>query len=109
MEERRKINRVSYPAKGVIVVCETGEKYFVETENVSPLGMGIRVPAGTPEIVGKDINIVAETLIMYADVNRQEQKEDGSFEVGISARKFTPEVLEFLFTHITESDEGNEL
>ena len=67
--------------------------------------MGIRVPAGTPEIVGKDIIIVAETLIMYADVNRQEQKEDGSFEVGISARKFTPEVLEFLFTHALS--EGN--
>ena len=105
MEERRKIARVSYPTKSVIVVCETGEKVFVETENVSPLGMGIRMPAGSPEIVGKDIIIVAETLIMYADVNRQVQREHGSFEVGISARKFTPEVLEYLFTHITENEE----
>ena len=105
MEERRKIARVSYPTKSVIVVCENGEKRFVETENVSPLGMGIRMPAGSPEIVGKDIIIVAETLIMYADVNRQVQREDGSFEVGISARKFTPEVLEYLFTHITENEE----
>ena len=105
MEERRKIARVSHPTKSVIVVCENGEKIFVETENVSPLGMGIRMPAGSPEIVGKDIIIVAETLIMYADVNRQVQREDGSFEVGISARKFTPEVLEYLFTHITENEE----
>lgn len=105
MEERRKLARVSYPTKSVIVICETGEKYFVETENVSPLGMGIRMPAGSPDIVGKDIIIVAETLIMYADVNRQVQREDGSFEVGISARKFTSEVLEYLFTHITENVE----
>lgn len=35
MEERRKINRVEYNAKSVIVVCETGEKYFVDVENVS--------------------------------------------------------------------------
>ena len=40
MEEKRKISRVSYPTRGVIVVVETGEKYDVETENVSPLGMG---------------------------------------------------------------------
>ena len=30
MEERRKINRVEYNAKSVIVVCETGEKYYVD-------------------------------------------------------------------------------
>ena len=103
MEERRKLTRVNYPTKSVIVVCDTGERYFVETENVSPLGMGIRLPAGTPDLIGKDIIIVAETLIMYADVMRQEPNEDGSFKAGISARKFTPDVLEYLFTHITES------
>lgn len=100
MEERRKINRVEYPTRSIIVVCETGEKFFVETENVSPLGMGLRLPAGTPDLTGKDIIIVAETLIMYADVKRQLKREDGSFEVGISARKFTSEVLEYLFTRI---------
>lgn len=108
MEERRKIHRVSYPANAVIVVCETGEKYYVETENVSPLGMGIKMPGDTPDIVGKDIIIVADTLIMYADVNRQCKREDGSYEVGISAKKFTPDVLEYLFTHIAEADEESE-
>lgn len=102
MEERRKLARVNYPTKSVIVVCDTGEKYYVETENVSPLGMGIKMPADSPDIVGKDIIIVAETLIMYADVNRQVKREDGSYEVGISAKKFTPEVLEYLFTRIAE-------
>ena len=100
MEERRKIHRVQYPTKSVIVVCETGEKYYGETENVSPVGMGVHLPKDCPDLVGKDIIIVAETLIMYADVKRQVQREDGSFEAGISAKKFSPEVLEYLFNHI---------
>ncbi len=104
MEERRNISRVKYAAKSVIVVCETGEKYFVETKNVSPLGMGIEMPAGSPNIVGKDIIIVASTLIMYADVNRQVENEDGTYTVGISARQFTPDVLQYLFTHIAEGE-----
>ena len=102
LEERRNISRVDYLAKSVIVVCDTGEKYMVETKNVSPLGMGITMPAGSPNIVGKDIIIVASTLIMYADVNRQVENEDGTYTVGISAREFTPEVLQYLFTHIAE-------
>jgi len=100
MEERRQINRVEYPTKSVIVDCDTGEKYFVETANVSPLGMGIKAPAETPELVGRDIIIVADTLIMYADVKRQEKNEDGTYEIGIQAKKFTSEVLEYLFESI---------
>ena len=53
MEERRAIGRVGYSANAVIVVCDTQEKYFVHTENVSPLGMGIRVPEAVPDILGK--------------------------------------------------------
>ena len=100
MDERRKLSRVGYSTKSVIVVCETGEKYFVQTENVSPLGMGIRMDADAPNILGKDIIIVAETLIMYADVTRQEKQEDGSYIVGIAAKKFTDTVLNYLFEHI---------
>jgi hypothetical protein len=100
-QERRNISRVEYKAKSVIVVCETGERYFVETKNVSPLGMGIIMSGDSPDLVGKDIIIVASTLIMYADVNRQEKNEDGTFTVGISAREFTPEVLQYLFNHIS--------
>ncbi|MCR5301004.1 MAG: hypothetical protein K6E49_01035 [Lachnospiraceae bacterium] len=104
MKERRNITRVDYTTKSVIVVCDTGEKYSVETKNVSPLGMGIVMPAGSPNIVGKDIIIVANTLIMYADVNRQVKHDDGTFTVGISARQFTPEVLQYLFTHIADEE-----
>ncbi|MBO4902378.1 MAG: hypothetical protein J5518_06260 [Lachnospiraceae bacterium] len=100
MQERRNISRVDYVANGVVVVCETGDKYFVRTRNVSPLGMGIIMSPDVPDLVGKDIIIVANTLIMYADVNRQVANPDGTFTVGIHARQFTPEVLEYLFQHI---------
>lgn len=104
MEERRKIERVEYPARGVIVVCDTQERIFVKTTNVSPLGMGIQMAEGAPDIVGKDVIIVAETLIMYADVIRQEKQDDGSYVLGIKARKFTDDVLSFLFEKITAGE-----
>ena len=100
MEERRQINRVEYPTKSVIVVCDTGEKYYVDTVNVSPLGMGIKAPAETPNLEGKDIIIVADTLIMYADVTRQTENADKTYEIGIKARRFTTDVLEYLFSSI---------
>ncbi|MCI8616640.1 hypothetical protein D7V94_09325 [Parablautia intestinalis] len=106
MEERRKIDRVGYSANGVIVICDTQEKIYVKTENISPLGMAVRMEPGAPDITGKDIIIVTETLIMYADVNRQEKQEDGSLVAGISARKFTDDVLQYLFDHIALEDDN---
>lgn len=100
MQERRKISRVEYPSNSVIVVCDTLQKIYAHTENVSPLGMGVRLPAGSPNILGKDIIIVAETLIMYADVKRMVPDEDGSIYIGIHARKFTNEVLQYLFESV---------
>ena len=93
---------MGYQAKSVIVVCDSGESIFVETCNVSPLGIAFTMPAGSPDLKGKDIIIVADTMIMYADVTRQEEQEDGNFKVAISAKKFTPEVLQYLFEHIVE-------
>ena len=100
MEEKREINRVDYHANSVIVVCDTQQSFQAEVENVSPLGMGVRVPADAPELLHQDIIIVAETLIMYATVNRVEKKEDGTSFVGISAKKFTTDVLQYLFERI---------
>ncbi len=99
-QERRSINRVEYPANTVLVVCDTQEKIFCYTQDISPLGMGVRVPAGSPDIVGRDVIVVAETLIMYADVVRSEPQDDGSVILGIHARKFTPDVLQYLFDHV---------
>ena len=95
MEERRGINRVDYRVKSVIVTCDTFEKFYVDAINVSPLGMGLLAPAGTPNLVGRQIIIVADVL-------RQEKMEDGQFQLGIKARKFTPAVLKYLFEHIAE-------
>jgi len=100
MEERRRIDRVKFPSNSVIVVCDTQEKIYSHTENISPLGMGVTLPKGASNILGKDIIIVSETIIMYADVLRQVPNEDGTTMIGIQARKFTPEVLQYLFDHV---------
>lgn len=100
MEERRNISRVEYKVNGVIVLCDSFDKFYVEIDNVSPLGMGITAPADISDIDGKDIIIVSDTLIMYANVTRQEKQDDGRYQVGIQAKKFTPEVLSYLFEHI---------
>lgn len=104
MEERRQINRIGYLADAVIVTCDTFDKYYVKTDNVSPLGMGIIAPADMADILGKDVIVVAKTMIMYADVIRQEKQDDGSFILGVSAREFTPEVLAYLFEKIAPED-----
>lgn len=105
-KEKRRVDRVGYHANGVVVVCDTQEKLYVRVENASPVGFGIRMAPDSPDIRGKDVIIVTETLIMYADVLRQEKQKDGSYKAGISARKFTEDVLQYLFDNIA-SDEKN--
>ncbi len=84
--------------KSVIVDCTTQERYDVVVENVSPVGMGIRIDASAPNLVGRDIIIMAESLIMYAEVMRQVSQEDGSVMIGISAKRFTGDVLDYLYS-----------
>jgi hypothetical protein len=105
MEERRKIGRVAYSANSVIVDRNTQEKYFGQVKNISPLGIAISVSADTPSLLGKDVIVVAETLIMYADVVREDEMEDGSRVVAFSSRKFTDEVLQYLFDRIGLKEE----
>ncbi len=98
--ERRAIGRVAFPSKGVLVICDTQEVLHVDVRDLGPIGMGIRVDADAPALMGKDVIIVAETLIMYADVVRQNQLPDGSWSVGLAARRFSTEVLQYLFDGI---------
>lgn len=105
MEEKRKINRVEHTSKGVLVVCDDSKQYMIQANNISPLGMGVTVGSDAPELAGKDVIIVVETLIMYADVTRQEKNEDGTFTLGISARKFTPDIFEYLMDCIGNGNE----
>lgn len=98
--ERRAIGRVAFPSKGLLVVCDTQEVLRVAVRDLGPIGVGIRMNADAPVLKGKDVIMVAETLIMYADVVRQDPLPDGSWSVGLAARRFSNDVLQYLFDGI---------
>lgn len=104
MEERRRIGRTRYSAMDVIIVCDTEEKFYIKVENISPLGMGISMSAGCPEIVGKDVIIVAETMIMFAVVRRMLPRGDGSVEIGVEAKPYTQEMLNCLYEGVIKTE-----
>ena len=39
-------------------------------------------------------------IMLYAVIKRLEKREDGQYDVGIEAKSFSPEVLQYLFEHI---------
>ena len=98
--ERRAVGRVSFPSKGIIVICDNQEVIPFAIRDLAPIGVGGIVEPDTPNLIGKDVILVAETLIMYADVVRQVLMEDGKYFIGLSARRFTGDVLQFLFDGI---------
>ena len=57
-------------------------------------------------MVGRDVIIVAETMIMYAETVREDHEEGMKKTLAFKACKFTPDVLEYLFESI--GGEGNE-
>lgn len=105
MEERREISRVEYKTNGVVVICDTQEKIYVDVKDISPLGMGICVPEGHEGLLGKQVIVVAETLIMYAEVSREEKQEDGSTFIGVHAIKLQMTFCSICFH--TLADETN--
>ena len=105
MQERRTINRVEFLANSVIVDKESLNKYYGQVKNISPLGIAITVDERIPNLVTRDVIIVAETMIMYAEAVRDDNENNGKKSVAFKARKFTPEVLQYLFEHIG-LDEG---
>jgi hypothetical protein len=104
MDERRIINRVEFLANSVIVDKDTLHRYFGQVKNISPLGIAITVDKHIPEMVGRDVIIVAETMIMYAEAVREDQEDKGKKSIAFKARKFTPDVLQYLFDHIGEDE-----
>ena len=98
--ERRAIGRVTFPSRGVLVVCDTQEVLHVAVRDLGPIGVGIRAESDTKNLLGKDVIMVAEPLIMYADVVRQDPLPDGSWSIGLAARKFSSDVLQYLFDGI---------
>lgn len=106
MQERRTINRVEFFANSIIVDRQTLEKYYGQVKNISPLGIAITVDKCIPNMVGRDVIIVAETMIMYAETVREDHEEGMKKTLAFKACKFTPDVLEYLFESI--GGEGNE-
>lgn len=106
MQERRTINRVEFLANSVIVDRQTLEKYYGQVKNISPLGIAITVDQRIPDMVGRDVIIVAETMIMYAETVREDHEEGMKKTLAFKACKFTPDVLEYLFESI--GGKGNE-
>ena len=100
MEERRQISRIEYNAQGVIVIVEEEIKIPVKVANVSPLGMGVLVEKNAPALLGKDIIIVADCLVMYANVNRVADYDENYNLVGIEGKTFDEATLGYLFDHI---------
>lgn len=105
MLERRTINRVEFLANSVIVDKQTLKKYYGQVKNVSPLGIAITVDAHVPSMLGRDMIVVAETMIMYAEVVREDQESGEKKTIAFKSRKFTPDVLEYLFEQIGLDDE----
>ena len=105
MEERRIINRVEFLANSVIVDKETLAKYYGQVKNISPLGIAITVDKRIPNLVGRDVIVVAETMIMYSEAVREDKEEGNKKSLAFKARKFTPDVLEYLFEHIGSDEE----
>ena len=108
MQERRTINRVEFLANSVIVDRETLEKYYGQVKNISPLGIAITVDKRIPDLVNRDVIIVAETMIMYAETIREDPEEGLKKTLAFKAKKFTPDVLQYLFESIG-GDEDEEV
>lgn len=105
MEERRRYPRLEYHANSVLIEVKTGKKFLVQTQNMSPIGLGIVAPAGTPFLVGEVVIVLADTIVMYADVVRQEKKFDGSYDIGVSAKRFTAKAVEYLYKYTQNKEE----
>ena len=108
MLERRSINRVEFLANSVIVDKQTLTKYFGQVKNISPMGIAITGDKKVPNLVGRDVIVVAETMIMYAEAVREDQELGEKKSIAFKARKFTPDVLQYLFEHIGEDADSDD-
>ena len=98
--ERRALGRVAYPSQGIAVVCDTQMVIRVGVLDVGPSGVGLTLPSEVPDLIGRDLILITDTMIMYMDVIRQERLENGTWRAGLAAKKFSNEVLQYLFDSI---------
>lgn len=98
--EQRKSGRVEHKSQGIAVSCDTQTVFHVNILDIGPGGAGLILPPDTPKLTGRDLILITETMIIYADVTRQERLEDGSWRAGLAARKFSREVIQYLLESI---------
>lgn len=98
--ERRISGRVAHPSKGIAVLCDTQTVIHVNVLDIGPGGASLILPPDTPELTGRDLILIASTMIIYADVVRQERLGDGSWRAGLAARRFSSEVMQYLLDSI---------
>ncbi len=85
------------------MVCATHKAIYVDVINVSPLGIGMLVKEkDIADLPDREVVLVADTLIMFAKVNHIEKREDGLYEVGIEAKKFTENVFNYLILSVID-------
>ncbi|MBP3198052.1 MAG: hypothetical protein J6N21_13740, partial [Butyrivibrio sp.] len=77
---------------------------YGQVKNVSPLGIAITVDKRIPNLVGRDLIVVTETMIMYSEAVREDQELGVKKSVAFKAKKFTPDVLQYLFESIGGSE-----
>lgn len=76
--------------------CDTQRVMRVGIVDIGPGGVGLTIPEAVPAMIGKDRILITDAMIMYMEVIRQEQAEDGTWRAGLAARKFSREVLQYL-------------
>lgn len=108
-DERRRYERVACQGHSTVIVCGTRREIHADLVDMSLGGVGLTLPADTPDLRGEDLLLAADTLIMYGEVVWQVRTKGGTWRAGLSARKFSPEILQYLLEGIqlkTKSEES---
>ena len=85
--ERRNITRVEYEKNCRVLFCDTGEVVYAHSTDISPSGMGILLDGAISNLIGREVFVVAPTMIVYAEIVRMSPGKDGYTFVGIKAKE----------------------
>ncbi len=96
VRDKRNIGRIEFKTPSLMVVYGTGETIYVNVEDVSPMGMGLTIKGRATDLINKDVVIVADTVVMYADVKHVTLRSDGTCLIGVCAKKLTDEILRYI-------------
>ena len=75
-----------------------------QVTDVSPLGLSLTVAEDAPDLLNSNVIVATDTMIMYAQIVRRVPRKEGGWQLGVNARRFTPEIVQYLFTSISGQD-----